>query len=83
VPARFGEVLELVTKAEYRGKGIGTMLMDRLEEYFKKHNCNIEGLGVLAPIKKAHRLYYKLGYEDRSFYMTRDIQDKKVRSASH
>jgi ribosomal protein S18 acetylase RimI-like enzyme len=77
VPSKFGEVLELVVKAGYRGKGIGTMLMNKLEEYFQENNCNILGVGVLAPNKDAHRLYSKLGYEDRSFYMTKGIQEKK------
>jgi ribosomal protein S18 acetylase RimI-like enzyme len=77
VPSKFGEVLELVVKAGYRGKGVGTMLMNKLEEYFKKNNCNISGVGVLAPNKKAHRLYSKLGYEDRSFYMTKNLQEQK------
>jgi ribosomal protein S18 acetylase RimI-like enzyme len=77
VPSKFGEVLEIVVKAGYRDKGVGTMLMNRLEEYFKKNDCNISGVGVLAPNKDAHRLYNKLGYEDRSFYMTKDLQDQK------
>ena len=77
VPSKFGEVLEIVVEAGYRGKGVGTMLMNKLEEYFKKSNCNMSGVGVLAPNKNAHRLYDKLGYEDRSFYMTKDLQEQK------
>ena len=77
VPSKFGEVLELVVKAECRGKGIGTMLVNKLEEYFREKNCNILGVGVLAPNKRAHHLYNKLGYEDRSFYMTKSIREKK------
>jgi len=77
VPSKFGEVLEIVVEAGYRGKGVGTMLMNKLEEYFKKSNCNVSGVGVLAHNKNAHRLYNKLGYEDRSFYMTKDLQEQK------
>jgi ribosomal protein S18 acetylase RimI-like enzyme len=77
VPSKFGEVLELIVKAGYRDKGIGTMLMNKLEEYFRENNCNILGVGVLAPNKDARRLYSKLGYEDRSFYMTKSIREKK------
>ena len=77
VPSRFGEVLELVVKAEYRDRGVGTMLMRKLEEHFKENGCNIAGVGVLVPNKKAHRLYSKLGYENRSYYMTKDLQGKK------
>jgi GNAT superfamily N-acetyltransferase len=77
VPSKFGEVLEIVVKAGYRGKGAGTMLMNKLEEYFKENSCNISGVGVLAPNKNAHRLYSKLGYADRSFYMTKNLQEQK------
>ena len=77
VPSKFGEVLEIVVEAGYRGKGVGTMLMNKLEEYFKKSNCNVSGVGVLAHNKNAHRLYNKLGYEDRSFYMTKDLQEQE------
>jgi ribosomal protein S18 acetylase RimI-like enzyme len=77
VPTKFGEVLELVVKDGYRGRGVGTMLMKKLEEYFRENNCNISGVGVLFPNKNAHRLYSKLGYEDRSIYMTKGLQEQK------
>jgi len=77
VPSKFGEVQELVVKTEYRRKGIGTMLMNKLEEYFKENNCNISGVGALTPNKNAHHLYGKLGYKDRTFYMTKNLQEQK------
>ena len=77
VPSKFGEVLELVVKAEYRDRGVGTMLMKKLEEHFKENGCNIAGVGVLVPNKKAYRLYRKLGYEDRSIYMTKNLQEQE------
>jgi ribosomal protein S18 acetylase RimI-like enzyme len=77
VPSKFGEVLEIVVKTGYRGRGVGTMLMNKLEEYFKENNCNMSGVGVLFPNKNAHRLYSKLGYQDRSSYMTKDLQEQK------
>ena len=80
IPSKFGEALELVVKPEYRDKGIGTMLMNKLEEYFKENNCTISGVGVLVPNKKAHRLYSKLGYEDRSIYMTKDLKESEQSS---
>lgn len=77
VPSKGGEVLELVVKAGYRGRGVGTMLMNKMEEYFKEKNCNASGVGVFFPNKDAHRLYSKLGYEDRGIYMTKDLQEQK------
>jgi ribosomal protein S18 acetylase RimI-like enzyme len=78
VPSKFGEVLELVVSEGYRDKGIGTRLMNELEGYFEEKNCNIAGVGVLAPNDDAHRLYNKLGYVDRSFYMTKDLVRTRV-----
>jgi len=77
VPAKFGEVLEIVVKPEYRGKGVGMKLMNKLLEYFKENNCTVSGVGVLVPNRKAHRLYCELGYEDRSIYMTKDLKEQK------
>lgn len=78
VPSKRGEVLELVVKTGYRGRGVGTMLMNRLEEYFKENNCDMSGVGVLFPNKNAHRLYNKLGYEDKSIYMAKDLSRQKL-----
>ena len=78
VPSKSGEVLELAVKAGYRGRGIGTMLMNKLEEYFKENNCNLSGVGVLFPNKNAHRLYGKRGYEDRGIYMTKDLHPRNT-----
>jgi ribosomal protein S18 acetylase RimI-like enzyme len=77
VPSKRGEVLELVVKAGYRSRGVGTMLMKKLEEYFRENNCDMSGVGVLSPNKNARRLYIKLGYENRSIYMTKDLQEQK------
>ena len=77
VPSKCGKVLELVVKGGYRGKGIGTMLINKLVEYFKKKDCNLSGVVVFVPNKNAHDLYSKLGYKDRSFYMVRDLQEQK------
>jgi len=76
VPMKCGEVLELVVESGYRSKGVGTILMNKLEEYFKEKNCNVSGVGVLVPNKTAHHLYSKLGYKDRSIYMTKDFQEQ-------
>jgi ribosomal protein S18 acetylase RimI-like enzyme len=77
VPSKFGEVLELVVEAGYRDTGVGTMLMNKLEGFFKENDCNISGVGVLVPNQDAHRLYCKLGYEDRGIYMTKNLHKQK------
>jgi ribosomal protein S18 acetylase RimI-like enzyme len=77
IPSKCGEVLELIVERRYRDKGVGTMLMNKLEGYFKKNNCNLSGVVVFVPNENAHRLYSKLGYEDRTFYMIKGLQEQK------
>jgi ribosomal protein S18 acetylase RimI-like enzyme len=77
VPSKCGEVLELIVEARYRDKGVGTMLMNKLEGYFKKNNCNLSGVLVFVHNRNAHRLYSKLGYENRTIYMIKELQKQK------
>ena len=73
VPARFGETLELVVRDGFRGKGIGSNLLARMEAYFRQKKCSIMGIGLLAANGNAHRLYDRLGFEDRARYMTKEL----------
>jgi len=73
MPAKFGETLELVVRDGFRGKGIGTTLLKRMEAYFSQKRCNIVGIGLLAANRSAHGLYASLGYEDRACYMTKEL----------
>jgi len=66
-------VLELVVKDGYRGRGIGTMLMNEMEGYFREKNCDISGVGAFFPNKNPRRLHAGLGCEDRSIYMTKGL----------
>lgn len=58
-----GEVLNVYTEPEYRGRGICTQLMKNLLEYGK-----IKGLGRidLSATGDGYSIYRKLGFEDRS-----------------
>jgi ribosomal protein S18 acetylase RimI-like enzyme len=71
VPFKRGVVLELVVKDAYQKKGIGTILMKKMEDYFKQKGCSVAGVDVFFPNKIAYRLYVKLGYSDRDIWMTK------------
>jgi ribosomal protein S18 acetylase RimI-like enzyme len=71
VPFKRGVVVELVVKDAYRKKGIGTLLMKKMEDYFKRKDCSVAGVDVFFPNKIAYRLYSKLGYSDRDIWMTK------------
>lgn len=73
VPLRRGVVVELIVESGYRKKGIGTLLMEKIEGYFRQRGCNVSGLDVFPQNKNAYRLYSGLGYRDRNIRMTKNL----------
>src|SRR5438067_832030 len=49
VVSKSGRVQDLYVEAGYRGKGIGSELMRRVEEYFRKQGCDAVNVSVFAP----------------------------------
>ena len=72
-PYKGGVVLELIVTNGYREKGIGTLLMEQMQSYFKKKGCSVSSVDVFPPNKNAYRLYNKLGYRDRNIWMTKNL----------
>ena len=68
----YGEVLNVYTEPEYRGKGICTKLMNNLVEYGKK-----VGLGRidLSATEDGYPIYAKLGFKDKE-HRYRDMRYK-------
>lgn len=64
-PSIDGIVEELFIHPKQRGKGIGAMLMAKIEEYFWSQDCSVVKVNCFAPNKEAHAFYKKLGYDDR------------------
>lgn len=73
VPTKSGRVVELIVSEKQRGKNVGKMLMNKIEEYFKLRNCDIIQIEVFGPNKRAHDFYKKLGYGDRDFDMIKKV----------
>lgn len=69
VPSRPGRILELIVSDKYRGKNVGSLLMERVEEYFHDEGCTVLLVEVFEPNNLAHNFYKKLGYTDRSIDM--------------
>ena len=74
IPYKRGVVLELIVENGYRKKGIGTLLMEKMEGYFKQNGCSASGVDVFPPNKNAYHLYRKLGYLERNIWMTKKLQ---------
>ncbi len=69
VPTKDGRIIELFLDEEFRGQGIGTRLMEMVEEYFRQNGCDVSRVEVFEPNVKAHHFYRKLGYGDRMIDM--------------
>ena len=65
VPTKAGRILELFVSPNYRSRGIGKLLINKLEHYFNKSKCDVVRVKVFQPNKIAHNFYYKLNYHDR------------------
>jgi ribosomal protein S18 acetylase RimI-like enzyme len=64
-PSKDGKILELYVDRSYRGKQIGRILMENIENYFKSAGCVACHTDCFGPNDLAHTFYHKYGYFDR------------------
>ena len=62
---RRGVITELVISKECRGKGLGKLLMEKLESYFKSVGCKYVLVDVFAYNERGINFYDKNGYHSR------------------
>ena len=62
-----GEITELVVSNNVRSKGIGNMLICKMEEYFKSLGCEYILVDVFAYNENAIKFYDKNGYHSRMY----------------
>jgi ribosomal protein S18 acetylase RimI-like enzyme len=68
---RIGEVESLSVLPEYRGSGLGSVLLDRLEAHLRARGARDLILGVLPGNDDAIRLYQRRGYQPTWLYLSR------------
>jgi ribosomal protein S18 acetylase RimI-like enzyme len=68
---RIGEVESLSVLPEYRGSGLGSVLLDRLEAHLRARGARDLILGVLPGNDDAIRLYQRRGYRPTWLYLSR------------
>jgi ribosomal protein S18 acetylase RimI-like enzyme len=68
---RIGEIESLSVLPEYRGSGLGSLLLDRLETHLRARGAPDLILGVLAGNDDAIRLYERRGYRPTWLYTTK------------
>lgn len=62
-----GIITELFVTSEARSSGIGKLLMDEMEAYFKDNNCEYVLVDVFAYNDNAIKFYEKRGYHSRMY----------------
>ncbi len=72
-PIKYGRVQEMYVDANYRGAGVGKVLMEKTEEYFRKSGCDTVYVEVFAPNKSAHEFYKICGYADRDINLMKKL----------
>lgn len=68
-----GKVLELIVSKDHRSGGAGTALLQAMEDYFKKHECEYICVDVFAPNTGAYAFYQNNGYSPRNIEMYRRL----------
>lgn len=68
-----GEITELIVSKTARVKGIGTSLMDKMEEYFKIKKCEYIFVDVFEYNKNAIKFYQNKKYHSRMEIMLKKI----------
>ena len=68
-----GVVDELVVDAEYRGFGIGKMLLKKITQIAIENECKRLELDSSFHRKEAHQFYEHLGFKSRAFWFSKEL----------
>ena len=69
----FIHIVGLATRSEYQGKGIGTKLMQHLEDYAKEKGVHSIILNTGIQRTEAHAFYKRKGYDNHSWCFSKRI----------
>ena len=71
---RRGIITELIVDEKERGKGIGKILITKMEEYFINKNCEYIAVDVFGPNKNALLFYESLGFAPRNIELYKRVK---------
>ncbi|WP_436956788.1 GNAT family N-acetyltransferase [Staphylococcus sp. AS1337] len=67
-------IYDIHIKNTFRGQGLGTKTMKRIEEYCKDKDVETIGLHVFGHNKRAVSLYNKMGFETTNYRMEKKLK---------
>lgn len=67
-------ILNVLVEEEFRGQGIGVLLMSRAEDWAREHQLKRIGLSVSVSNTAAIGLYEKLAYETETLRMVKNLE---------
>ena len=68
-----GEISELIVTKKIRSTGVGKLLMNKMEEYFKSMDCKYVHVDVFGYNESGINFYEKRGYHTRMLNMIKKI----------
>ena len=68
-----GSIIELIVNHNLRGTGVGKILLEKMEQYFKDINCKRINIEVFGPNKSALNFYTKNDYTIRDIIVSKKI----------
>lgn len=71
--AKTGEILELIVSKNNRGNGVGKMLLNEIEEYFKTIGCIRANIEVFGPNISGLKFYEKNEYIVRDMIVSKKL----------
>ncbi len=73
-----GHISKIYVKPEQRKKGIGRVLIEKMEEYFKENECDYATISSFAENDDAVCLYQKLGFSMRYISLLKPLKCKNL-----
>lgn len=71
---RFVWLLDFVTRPDRRGEGIGSMLLEEIEDWAKQQGCETVVLGSGKGRTGAHEFYEDRGYEMTEYWFEKSLR---------
>ena len=69
-----GLIMEFVVSKDFRGKGVGKVLLNAIQEFSKEQSCKFIELVCGINRTESHMVYLKNGFKNTALYFNKEIQ---------